>query len=91
MTQKQKQKEEKGQEQRIYVTEAEAAEYLRVAERTLRFWRQTGRVDKKGTRPPKYYIRGRHIYDELHELDEWVRQGATNCSDEEPRRRRGAH
>lgn len=78
MTQKQKQKEEKGQEQRIYVTEAEAAEYLRVAERTLRFWRQTGRVDKKGTQPPKSYVFGRHILYELHELDKWVQSFATS-------------
>ena len=59
--------EQKGQT-RKYISEKEAAEYLGIAERTLRSWRSNGRIDNKGTHPPRVYVRGKHVYYELGEL-----------------------
>ena len=84
-------KEEKFLSERKYINEEAAAEFLGISVRTLRDWRLKGRINNKGEKPPKAYVRGKHIFFEIHELDAWVREGATNCSDEEPRRRRGAH
>lgn len=64
---------------KIFLTEEEAAEFLRVAERTLRDWRQKGRINNKGEKPPKAYIRGKHIYYSQDELIAWIREGATNA------------
>ncbi|WP_303149109.1 helix-turn-helix domain-containing protein [uncultured Cloacibacillus sp.] len=61
-----------------YLSEAEAAEILGVAERTLRDWRRKGRIDGKGTKPPRAYVRGRHIYYREDELVAWIREGATD-------------
>ncbi len=61
--------EQKGQT-RKYISEKEAAEYLGIAERTLRSWRSNGRIDNKGTHPPRVYVRGKHVYYELGELEE---------------------
>ncbi len=66
---------EKGQT-RKYISEKEVAEYLGIAERTLRSWRSNGRIDNKGTPPPRAYVRGKHVYYELGELEEWIRCGA---------------
>ena len=44
---------------RRYLTEKEAAEFLGVAERTLRDWRRKGCIDGKGTKPPRAYVRSR--------------------------------
>lgn len=63
-----------------YLSEAEAAEILGVAGRTLRDWRRKGRIDGKGTKPPRSYVRGRHIYYAEDELDVWIREGATDAS-----------
>ena len=84
-------KEEKEKFERKYINEEAAAEFLGISARTLRDWRLKGQINNKGEKPPKAYVRGKHIFFEIHELDAWVREGATNCSDEEPRRRRGAH
>ena len=43
----------KGQEERKYLTEKQAAEFLGISERTLRAWRTNGQIDKKGTKPPR--------------------------------------
>ena len=72
--------EQKGQT-RKYISEKEAAEYLGIAERTLRSWRSNGRIDNKGTHPPRVYVRGKHVYYELGELKEWIRDGAFNADD----------
>ena len=68
---------EKGQEKK-YLTEKQAAEFLGISERTLRAWRMNGQIDNKGTQPPRAYIRGKHIYYELGELYEWIREGAVD-------------
>ncbi len=60
---------------REYIDERQAAEYISVAPRTMRDWRQKGQIDNKGARGPKYYICGKHILYEIHELDGWVREG----------------
>lgn len=65
---------------RRYMTEAETAEFLGIAGRTLRDWRRKGRIDSKGTKPPRAYVRGRHIYYAEDELDAWIREGATDAS-----------
>lgn len=66
---------------RRYLSETEVAEFLGVAERTLRDWRQKGRIDMKGTKPPRSYVRGRHIYYNENELVKWIEAGATDvCS-----------
>ena len=52
---------EKGQTKK-YISEKEAAAFLGIAERTLRSWRRNGQIDNKGTKPPRAYARGRHIY-----------------------------
>ena len=62
-----------------YLTEKEAAEFLGVADRTLRDWRRKGRIDSKGTKPPRAYVCGRHIYYDEDELSEWIREGATDA------------
>lgn len=66
--------EDKERRSKEYLTEAEAAEFLGVAARTLRDWRRKGRVDGKGTKPPRAYVRGRHIYYAEDELDSWIRE-----------------
>lgn len=66
---------------RRYLTEAEVAAFLGVAERTLRDWRRKGRIDCKGTKPPRAYVRGRHIYYDEDELTEWIREGAADVDD----------
>lgn len=58
-----------------FVGEQRAAELLGVATRTLRDWRFKGQVDKTGMKPPKAYIKGKHIFYDLNELRDWVRQG----------------
>lgn len=68
---------EKGQT-RKYISEKEAAEYLGIAERTLRSWRHNGQIDNKGTPPPRSYVRGKYVYYEVGELAEWIREGATD-------------
>lgn len=64
---------------KIYLTEEQAAEFLGVAERTLRDWRFKGRLDKKGTKPPRSYVRGKHTYYCQAELIAWIKEGATNA------------
>ena len=64
-----------------YFAEAEAAEFLGVAERILRDWRRKRRIDSKGTKPPRAYVRGRHVYYVEDELEAWVREGATDVCD----------
>ena len=64
---------------RRYLREAEAAEFLGIAARTLRDWRRKGRINGKGTKPPRAYARGRHIYYAEDELDTWIREGATDA------------
>ena len=64
---------------RRYLTEKDAAEFLGVADRTLRDWRRKGRIDNKGTKPPRAYVRGRHIYYREDELVAWIREGATDA------------
>ena len=81
--------EEKGQT-RKYISEKEAAEYLGIAERTLRSWRSNGRVDNKGTPPPRAYVRGKHVYYEHGELEEWIRCGAVNADDTDGHTRRNS-
>ena len=81
--------EEKGQT-RKYISEKEAAEYLGIAERTLRSWRSNGRIDNKGTHPPRVYVRGKHVYYELGELEEWIRDGAFNADDTDGHTRRNS-
>ena len=81
--------EQKGQT-RKYISEKEAAEYLGVAERTLRSWRSNGRIDNKGTHPPRVYVRGKHVYYELGELEEWIRDGAFNADDTDGHTRRNS-
>ncbi len=66
---------------RRYLTEKEAAEFLGVAERTLRDWRRKGHIDSKGTKPPRAYVRGRHIYYDEDELSKWIREGAADAED----------
>ncbi len=48
------------------------AEYLRIAERTLRGCRQKGRINAKGGKPPQACVPGKHILCERSDLDEWV-------------------
>lgn len=81
--------EQKGQT-RKYISEKEAAEYLGIAERTLRSWRSNGRIDNKGTHPPRVYVRGKHVYYELGELEEWIRDGAFNADDTDGHTRRNS-
>ena len=81
--------EEKGQT-RKYISEKEAAEYLGIAERKLRSWRSNGRIDNKGTHPPRVYVRGKHVYYELGELEEWIRDGAFNADDTDGHTRRNS-
>lgn len=81
--------EQKGQT-RKYISEKEAAEYLGIAERTLRSWRSNGRIDNKGTHPPRVYVRGKHVYYELGELKEWIRDGAFNADDTDGHTRRNS-
>lgn len=81
--------EQKGQT-RKYISEKEAAEYLGIAERTLRSWRINGRIDNKGTPPPRAYVRGKHVYYELGELEEWLRDGAVNAGDTDGHTRRNS-
>ena len=81
--------EQKGQT-RKYISEKEAAEYLGIAERTLRSWRSNGRIDNKGTHPPRVYVRGKHVYYELGELKEWIRDGAFNADDTDGQTRRNS-
>ena len=69
---------EKGQTKK-YISEKEAAAFLGIAERTLRSWRRNGQIDNKGTKPPRAYARGRHIYYAEGELDAWIREGATDA------------
>ena len=68
----------KRQEKRKYLTEKQAAEFLGISDRTLRAWRTNGQIDKKGTKPPQAYVKGIHIYYELGELYEWIREGAVD-------------
>lgn len=81
--------EQKGQT-RKYISEKEAAEYLGIAERTLRSWRSNGRIDNKGTHPPRVYVRGKHVYYELGELEEWIRDGVFNADDTDGHTRRNS-
>ena len=82
--------EQKGQT-RKYISEKEAAEYLGIAERTLRSWRSNGRIDNQGTHPPRVYVRGKHVYYELGELEEWIRDGAFNADDTDGHTRRNSN
>lgn len=68
--------QEKERTMRRYLTEEQAAEFLSVAERTLRDWRQKGQINNRGEKPPKAYIRGKHVYYCEPELEEWIREGA---------------
>ena len=68
----------KGQAERKYLTAKQTAEFLGISERTLRAWRMNGQIDNKGTQPPRAYIRGKHIYYELGELYEWIREGTVD-------------
>ena len=80
---------EKGQTKK-YTSEKEAAEYLGIAERTLRSWRYNGQIDNKGTPPPRAYVRGKHVYYEVGELEEWLRDGAVNADDTDGHTRRNS-
>ena len=80
--------EDKERRSKEYLTEAEAAEFLGVAARTLRDWRRKGRVDGKGTKPQRAYVRGRHIYYAEDELDSWIREGSTDVDDADVRMRK---
>ena len=81
--------EEKGQT-RKYISEKKAAAFLGISERTLRSWRHNGRIDNKGTPPPRVYVRGKHVYYELGELEEWIRDGAFNADDTDGHTRRNS-
>ena len=52
---------EKGQTKK-YTSEKEAAEYLGIAESTLRRWRYNLQIDYKGMPPTRAYVRGKHVY-----------------------------
>lgn len=73
---------------KIFLTERQAAEFLNIAERTLRDWRFKGKIDKKGTKPPKFYMRGKHIYYCQNELIEWITEGAADSEPARPRKRK---
>lgn len=61
--------------ERFYMTEEQAADYLRVTKRVLRDWRVRGALDNTGTPPPRSYKRGKHIFYERGELDTWISDG----------------
>ena len=79
---------QKKERTKIFLTERQAAEFLSVAERILRDWRFKGKIDKKGTKPPKFYVRGKHIYYCQDELVEWITEGATDSESAHPRKRK---
>ena len=81
---------EEKRQTRKYISEKEGAEYLGIAERTLRSWGSNARIDNKGTTPPRAYVRGKHVYYELGELEEWLRDGAVNADDTDSHTRRNS-
>jgi excisionase family DNA binding protein len=59
------------------LTEREAAEYLRVAPRTLQRWRQLGRG-------PRFVRAGRRVLYRQRDLDDWLDQGGNEKSPRNP-------
>ena len=70
-------KEKEKTVERKFLSEEQAAEYLCCAKNTLKDWRMRGSVTKQGLLPPRHYVRGKHIYYEIHELEAWVLEGAS--------------
>lgn len=68
---------DKNRKESKWLTEEEAAEYLRLTKRTLINWRNNGMVQADGeikAGPPYYKPAGRYYYDQ-YEIDEWIREG----------------
>lgn len=61
-----------------WMTEDEAAEYIRYCPRSLQRWRQDGCImsrSGKVEQAPPYYKRAGKIFYERHQLDMWMLEG----------------
>lgn len=56
----------------VYLSETEAAAYLRISTYTLRRWRRRGYADRNGTPPPEHCLVGRQIRYRWDELVDWL-------------------
>jgi hypothetical protein len=59
------------------MTEEEAAEYIRFSVRSMQVWRKEGAIitGRGKETPPVFYQRGRKIFYNRAELDQWMQSG----------------